>query len=307
MELNLLKIGFTLMTLFIVVIGGFINNFEKCLPTFIAQTFRYGKFAYKGEPSSLRFIILEVPKRWFKHFYIFSSIWSTYALMLMTYVYIFGGDMPHYVNVCLDFLGTSHRRAGVSAISAFIALILLTLQSWRRFYETFFVSVFSDSNINIAHYMVGYIHYFGAVAAVLVEAPGLTPLSIEHKAVVSLSDIRWTDALGSALFLWAFVHQFRAAVILANLRKNKKGDVVSMRHNIPSGDWFELVSCPHLLSEALMYLGLGLVLLGNYTWPFVFFWVLSNQMETALLTHWWYLSHFKEYPKERHAFIPYVL
>lgn len=61
MEFNLLKICFTLMTLFIVVIGGLINNFEKCLPAFFAQTFRYGKFAYKGKPSSI--VVLEVPKR----------------------------------------------------------------------------------------------------------------------------------------------------------------------------------------------------------------------------------------------------
>lgn len=66
----------------------------------------------------------------------------------------------------------------VSAISAFIAVALLTLQSWRRFYETFYVSIFSSSNINVAHYAIGYIHYFGAMAAILVEAPGLTPPSI---------------------------------------------------------------------------------------------------------------------------------
>lgn len=66
----------------------------------------------------------------------------------------------------------------VSAMSAFVAVMLLTLQSWRRFYETFYVSIFSPSNINIAHYAIGYIHYFGAVTAILVEAPGLTSPSI---------------------------------------------------------------------------------------------------------------------------------
>lgn len=63
MDLNWIKIGFTLMTLFIVVIGGSINNFEKCLPAIIAQTFRYGKFTYKGKPSKLSRVIIEVPKR----------------------------------------------------------------------------------------------------------------------------------------------------------------------------------------------------------------------------------------------------
>ncbi|XP_054269658.1 polyprenol reductase [Macrosteles quadrilineatus] len=305
MEFNLLKICFTLMTLFIVVIGGLINNFEKCLPAFFAQTFRYGKFAYKGKPSSI--VVLEVPKRWFKHFYVFAGIWSPLCLGLAAHIYFLGGNVPQIVTYGLDLLGTSHRKASVSATSVFIALALLTLQSWRRLYETFFVSIFSDSNINLAHYIIGFLHYFGAMAAVLVEAPGLTPISIEHKAVVSLSELRWTDVVGAALFLWAWLHQYRAANILSDLRKNKKGEVVTLKHNIPSGDWFELVSSPHLLCETLMYLAVSLILLGNYTWPFVFFWVLSNQMETALLTHWWYLSHFKDYPKERHAFVPYLL
>lgn len=60
MEFNILKIVFTLMTLFIVVIGGLINNFEKCMPTFMAQSFRYGKLTRK-EKSSIK--VVEVPKR----------------------------------------------------------------------------------------------------------------------------------------------------------------------------------------------------------------------------------------------------
>jgi len=31
------------------------------------------------------------------------------------------------------------------------------------------------------------------------------------------------------------------------------------------------------------------------------------QVETALLTHWWYISKFKDYPTDRKAIIPYVL
>lgn len=55
---------------------------------------------------------------------------------------------------------------------------------------------------------------------------------------------------------------------------------MSLEHSIPSGDWFEFVSSPHLLCESLMYLSLSLILFGNYTWLFVFFWVLSNQVTT---------------------------
>jgi hypothetical protein len=61
MEFNLLKIGFSLMTIFVVVMGCLINNIEKYLPAFLTQTFRHGKFAYQGKPSQLK--IIEVPKR----------------------------------------------------------------------------------------------------------------------------------------------------------------------------------------------------------------------------------------------------
>jgi len=31
------------------------------------------------------------------------------------------------------------------------------------------------------------------------------------------------------------------------------------------------------------------------------------QIETSLLTHWWYKTNFKDYPATRKAIIPYVL
>jgi hypothetical protein len=61
MEFNLLKIGFSYMTIFVVVMGCLINSVEKYLPVFLIQAFRHGKFAYEGKSSQLK--IIEVPKR----------------------------------------------------------------------------------------------------------------------------------------------------------------------------------------------------------------------------------------------------
>ncbi|XP_075212268.1 polyprenal reductase [Lycorma delicatula] len=304
MELNLLKIGFSFMTFHIAVVGCLINTYEKYLPVFITETFRYGKFSYSGVPSNLRVIL--VPKRWFQHFYVFSSIFSLCVTFLAVEVFYYG-EAPFIISKFLDLIATSNRKAGSSSTAVLVALCLLCLQTWRRLYETTFVSVFSDSQINIFHYIVGFVHYGGAVLAVLAEAPGFTPLSFEYKVGFSLWDIDWVIALGTFIFLWAWYHQFLSALILANLRKNKTGAVVTLKHGLPQGDLFEFVSSPHLLCEMLMYFGLWLILWGNSVWPYVFFWVLSNQMETALLSHWWYLSEFRDYPKERKAFIPYLL
>lgn len=102
-------------------------------------------------------------------------------------------------------------------------------------------------------------------------------------AIFQLKEITLGNIYGTALFLWAFYHQYKAAVLLANLRKDKKGSVVTHEHRVPQGDWFELVSSPHNLAEILMYLALTFILLGSSTWPVVFLWVLSNQVSHKLM------------------------
>lgn len=59
-----------------------------------------------------------------------------------------------------------------SATKTYIALILVTLQVFRRFYDTHYVSVFGkNGRMNISHYMAGHCHYPGCALAILCEAP----------------------------------------------------------------------------------------------------------------------------------------
>lgn len=305
MEYNLVKVGFTLCTLLIVFLGGLINNFEHKLPVIIRQAYRYGKFSYKGHPTLIK--ILEIPKSSYKHFYVFGSVCATVAVLVATNIYFFNGENLYILRVLLDLVGGYHRKTSVSAVSALLALILFTLHMYRRLYETVCVSVFSDTCINVTHYLLAYLHYFGCVCALLMEAPGFAQLSFEHRTVFVLSELKWTDIGGALLFIWASYRQYTCAVLLANLRKNKNGVVEHYKHTIPKGDLFEYVSSPHMLCEVILYLSLAIILWGHTTWPFIFVWVLSNQMEIALLVHWWYIAEFKDYPKNRRALIPYVL
>ncbi|GLG97190.1 Polyprenol reductase [Gryllus bimaculatus] len=301
---NLLKLGFILMTFFMVVMGGLINTVEQHLPLFIVQTFRYGKCAYQGK-SSFFIKPIEVPKRWFGHFYIFAAIFTTLAAIVVCNVYIFGAKLEPWLLICLDLLA-SGRNASVSAVSTITALLLLTVQAWHRFHETLFVSVFSDVKMNIVHYLVGYIHYFGSVAAILAESHGFIYLE-ETVPQIALKDVSFLNVSGCILFLWACYQQSKMGFILANLRKNNKGEVISVKHKIPHGDMFEYVSSPHLLCEILMYLGLTFVMWGASIWPWVFFWVLTNQVESALLTHQWYKTTFSNYPSQRKAIFPFIV
>lgn len=57
---------------------------------------------------------------------------------------------------------------------ALLALTLMSFQCVRRFYETWFVSVFSEGKINLSHYLVGFVHYWGAISVILAESKGFS-------------------------------------------------------------------------------------------------------------------------------------
>lgn len=76
---------------------------------------------------------------------------------------------------------------------------------------------------------------------------------------------------------------------------------------MPEGGYFDAVSAPHMFFEVLMYTTLTIILAGNTSWLFVFFWVVANQVENAWLSHKWYLETFDDYPKDRRAIIPGLL
>ncbi|XP_050545370.1 polyprenol reductase [Daktulosphaira vitifoliae] len=306
MDVVILKIVFAGMAFAIVILSILINSIESRLPVSIVQSFRYGKFSSKRKHFLVTY--LEVPKRWFKHFYIFAAVWATLGFLLILSTIVFKLPVPEIIYNFLDFFASSNRRTSYNATATLIAVTCMLVQCWRRFYETHYLSVFSKSTINISHYAIGYIHYFGCITAILAEAPSpFTTPSMDFNSYISMSDINIKLIIGSSVFIWAFKEQYTTNKTLAKLRVNEKGQVVTYEHKIPTGGLFDKISCPHLFCEALMYLAIYIILWGSQIWPYVVFWVLSNQCETAMLNHWWYQSTFKLYPKKRRAFIPYIL
>lgn len=307
MEFHVLKLVFMSMTSLIVIFGSLMNTIEKHLPTFIRQSYRFGKFSYEGKKSDI--FVIEVPKRWFSHFYVFAALYSTICFIFTINVYIFGGSAPPELIRMLNILATEKRSFTVSSFATLIGLSLMTAQCVRRFYETWFISVFSDAKMNFSHYIVGYTHYFGAISAILAEAPGFTSHTGVSSLVIrlSFSELYFYHYGAVVCFLWAFVHQYKAALILADLRRDTSGKVVTQAYRLPEGDLFHYISSPHMFCEVVMYLSLAIILWGSSTFPFVAAWVLSNQVENALLTHWWYQEKFKEYPHKRKAIIPLIL
>ena len=134
-------------------------------------------------------------------------------------------------------------------------------------------------------------------------------------------------------------------VILANLRKSKGGTTGSGRqcsttihYSIPMGGWFHYISCPHYLSEIMIYFMLALLIHNNNNlqkyntliddkgnnefynlslsiltimhnlkhW-ILLLWVVINLSISANSTHDWYRMNFGlNYPQERKRLIPFI-
>ncbi|KPJ06075.1 putative polyprenol reductase [Papilio machaon] len=116
----------------------------------------------------------------------------------------------------------------VSAMAALLTLSLLTLHCWRRFYESHKLQVFArTSKINLFYYGTAYVHY----AALILITVGQAPLFCGKQK----GEIQWTDDWTKLfyipcifLFLLASYGQYSSNVVLANLRRDKNGAVVTI-------------------------------------------------------------------------------
>ncbi|KAM8939503.1 polyprenal reductase [Pelodytes ibericus] len=246
----------------------------------------------------------DLPKRWFCHFYVLSVTWNSILLWILLRTLLWGIDVPEWINSLYHYLGIGSQQTVGAELSTILAIVLLWVHSFRRLMECLYVSVFSKGMIHLAHYCLGIIYY------VLVGITLFSHSRLDNRAL-SVGDVlmqaRWYHAIGLMLYIWASGHQHKTHIILANLRKSKSGEIVSMNHVVPHGDWFEYVSCPHYFAELLIYVSIAILFgLVYITWWFVILFVLFNQALAALLCHEFYHDKFKSYPSNRKAFIPFL-
>ncbi|XP_017891409.1 polyprenol reductase, partial [Ceratina calcarata] len=274
---------------------------EPYLPTLISKTYRYGKFSSNiYQPIVAK---VELPKRWFQHFYIFAAPGSSFVLYLVIHEYLWKGNVHECFIWILDMCLGSSRQPLVSSESTFVASVLMTLQCWKRFYETQYINIFSDRKMNISHYLVGYVHYVGALMCIVGESEGFVRGS---EGNFSWKRITYFHFICAFIFISSSYAQLRANIILRNLRKNKDGEIDHKIYKIPHGGLFEYVSGALQITEIMMYMTLSMILWQSSSYHYVTLWVLANQISTAVLTHQWYIETFKNYPKSRKILIPFI-
>jgi len=310
--MGLLYITWILYTVTMLLFGLPVVFYPNAVPLILQRIFMYGKSNKGYRPTNYGFQAnllhwIQLPKRYFTHFYIFATCYSAVVtgVLLSSYYY---QNVPLQIVKFLDIVAGENRTTKVGSVATIVAMLLYLGHVSRRTYESLFVSVYSPAcKMNIFHCFLAFTFYFGATTSLLTGAPGFTSEGFQHELFQQLS-WKWYQVFGIALYFWAVWHQYKSAAILASLRKDKKGQVVTRQHKIPKGDWFYFVSCPHYFAEILIYSALNIVLEFNNTlflgaWAFT----CSNQIIAALITHHWYLKTFKEYPRNRKAIIPFVL
>ncbi|XP_072108796.1 polyprenal reductase [Mobula birostris] len=249
---------------------------------------------------------LDLPKRCFSHFYVVSMMWNSFLLIITCQNLFFGQPFPLWLQRLLSFLSgsVSHLKPG-SELSVLLVQIMLFVQGVRRLGECLIVSVFSNGSIHAVQYCWGLVYYI--LVGLTVHCEGLHAGSKVFTIRDLIAQGQWYHIAGIALFLWATIHQYKSHMILANLRKNKSGEVINYKHSIPYGDWFEFVSCPHYFAELLIYFALSVTFKGqHFTWWFVVLYVLCSHVLMAVQSHEFYVKKFDNYPKTRKALIPYI-
>uniref|UniRef100_UPI00358FC3AE polyprenol reductase isoform X1 n=1 Tax=Myxine glutinosa TaxID=7769 RepID=UPI00358FC3AE len=295
-----------LATIFFVslLVHWFVNNPPLLLNYFI----RYGKSrAYKpGRFTQLE--CFDLPKRFFTHFYIVAVMWNGMLFAFHVRSLFWRITPPDWLERLLDAVRAPTNAFDNGAeLSIVIAQLLMLLHVTIRLYECFFVSVFSNTTINVLQYAFGLVYYVIVGLTLICEGPDMRSRGAFLTIKQLLDQWRCHHVFGVIVFLWASFHHYYSHVILSRLRKDKTGHVVRTTHSIPYGDWFEFVSCPHYLAEILIYLALALTLGGcHMTWWAAVIYVLFCQCLAGILMHEYYVHHFPAYPRLRRAIIPFI-
>lgn len=283
-------------------------------PAFFKELFSYGK-TRDSEVTNPLVKFIEIPKAWFKHYYYYGVVVSSYMVVLTVGCFTFHKDIPGREQLMGIF---SDRVQVIDEYAAMMISIMMLFQHCRRIYECLFVSVYSKGTMNILHFLLGFLLYSTVQACAVCDGPALkvpsgepTPIINQLQSVnlAQLATDHWNKIVGALLFLWASYYHNQSHVILANLRKDRSGNkVLHRQHVIPRGGLFEYLSAPHFVCEILIYLAMGLVAKDSWTfWMGPVLFTATNQALMCSETHKWYTNNFDKYPKNRYMFIPYIL
>ena len=225
-----------------------------------------------------------LPKRMFLHFYV-TGIFS----VIISYIYV----------TPIDDQSSQNN----------VAFALLMIHLVRRCMECLYVHAWRPtSKMHLAGYALGVGHYL-LLPLVFMD----TRFVCEDVPFDSKDSFDWRSVLCASTCLWAQYEQYRHHCFLAELRLTDDNETSEQDYRIPSKGWFQYVSCPHYLTEILIYISFALVLYSNgrgnggYKPIALIVWVATNLTVSAIKSHDWYLLQYPHYSSlRRKAIVPFL-
>ncbi|XVE48949.1 hypothetical protein DITRI_Ditri01bG0043100 [Diplodiscus trichospermus] len=296
---------------------------------------RFANCGKAMQPSSK----FTVPRRFFSHLYVVAVVWTT-LLLFTTWLYAYrmaplSSESFHVVHLASQLTGGSHsfsfHKSHLTSLKQryrvwriVLLLLLMEAQVTRRHFEAFYVSNYSPScRKHIFTYLTGLFYCIAAplslcctsvpevfkftqnlVSEFIVKGKKQMPaIEIDWwESVNTLMKLGWRQWIGSAIFLWGWIHQcyFHANLGLSRAHAEQVDNV------IPTGDWFDIVSSPHYLAEIVIYAGLVVASGGGDLTVWLLFIFVVTSLGYAAATHNWYLCKFENDPRNRSAIIPFI-
>lgn len=223
-----------------------------------------------------------------------------------------------------------------------VAIVLLLVHLVRRSYECLFVHAWNrNSMMHIGGYCLGILHYIllAFVFVPPIKAGSATNHQVEDVSIGHPSYQIVRIFIGVTLCLLGQYEQHCHHCLLASLRGTNAKNNGIKEYCIPTGRWFQFVSCPHYLAEICIYIGFAILLnplysgssfhtadasteslsnreqafrhvllLRQYRHLILLIWVTCNLTFSALRNHVWYKDHFPPYRAlQRKAIIPFFV
>ncbi|XP_048774356.2 polyprenol reductase-like [Ostrea edulis] len=287
---------------FAIFLGYIVVSSRKLRTNFILNLYIFGKLR-NSEEYNLTSNFLQVPKRWFFHFYAAGLVVHTPVLLVMVHSVFIADEFPKEVSLILSYVRIPASRAELlPPVQIILVLLMGEIQMIRRLIESIYINSYSPSTMSIIIYLTGIIFYcLQGVSVVSV----MQEKSLRFGAV--WNDLQWYNYLLIFMFIYSSYKQHALNNILASLRRNKQGSVVTDKHLMPVGDLFNHCSCPHFFMEILIYSVYCAMFwwrhsVCNAIWLFVF----VNQTLAGHFAHSWYQATFPNYPKDRAPVIPFL-
>ncbi|KTW32749.1 uncharacterized protein T551_00234 [Pneumocystis jirovecii RU7] len=222
-----------------------------------------------------------VPKKWFIHFYVVSTISNCFWIIQICRCRFYGecGLITYF----------SQDRMQ-SLFKVYVCVLFMSIHGVRRLYESFFIQKHSDARMWIGHYFLGMTYYIFCSLGMWCEGGGNLQnpeqVFIELKCVSGIITVLFS-VLVYVFFSWA---QHSTHIGLSKLRS----DPNMPKYSLPTTGLFKYLVCPHYTSEIGIYFSLILATHAqNKTIFIIFIWVLAILTISASETYRWYLRTFR--------------